>query len=156
MAVRESTKPAEYAPEPATQRNRVRDAAQLDIDERTRKLVAAWDAAGHPDGNAGPNTRFDADDKTEAKRMVARAFSLISKERRTATPPVEPNNLRAYWYRDSEPDSEGWITIQYGVSLTQSSATQTAQEAAENPSEESGTADQENPDESGSGRFRRR
>ena len=107
MAVRESTKPADYAPEPATQRNRGRDESQLDIDKRTRELVAAWDTASHPANGAGPSTRFDVDDKTEGKRMVGRAFSLVSKERREhkdgdKAAPILPSNVRAYWYKDRD------------------------------------------------------
>lgn len=179
MSVRESTRGADYKPEAATQRDRGRDAEQKDIDERTRKLITDWDAASQPapaNGKyAGPTIRFDVDDKAAGKRRVGRSFTLVSKERKEhktedgKPSPLAPYNLRAFWFKDSEPDSEGWVTIQYGVALTAEKSDGEAETSQETPAEsnqgesqgesqEAPQESQEAPQEQASGRggFRRR
>jgi hypothetical protein len=107
MALRQITEETEDTQtELATTRNRVRDEDQREIDLMVTELVNAYDASGQPD-NGIPNKRFAYADKTDAKRRVNRAFSLVSKDR---TP-----KLGARWFKDSKPDADGWVTVKFGV-----------------------------------------
>ena len=105
MALRESTRD-DAQNDLAIQRNRTRDEVQKVIDEKVKGLVSEWDAAGQPD-TGNPFLRFDVDDRTDGKRRILRAFSLVSRD--------HDKNLGPMWYKDSEPDDEGWITLKFGV-----------------------------------------
>lgn len=122
MAIRQSTTP-DTQTKLATRRSHKRDEAQTEIDGFVRTLVTEWHSADQPT-EGGPTRRFDVDDKSDGKRRVNRAFSLVSKERRENKPegaekvtPILPTNLQPVWYADSEPDPEGWVTIKFGVGV---------------------------------------
>lgn len=146
MAIRQSTTEDTQTAK-ATKRSHVRDDAQQEIDGFVAALVQEWQDAGQPADN-GPTRRFDVDDRADGKRRVNRAFSLVSKQRREAktdgkATPALPATLQPDWYKDSEPDAEGWVTIKFGVEVaptqpTFNGQTPPAEVPAEDDSEQKG------------------
>jgi hypothetical protein len=93
----------------ATQRTRLRDPEQKELDADVAKLVAEWDAAGQPT-EGDPNRRYETNDPAESKRRVRRAFTLVSKDR---TPKLAP-----MWWTDGAKDAEGFLPIKFGVRVS--------------------------------------
>jgi len=90
----------------ATQRTRLRDPEQKELDADVAGQVKEWTEAGRPeDGN--PTRRYEVDDLSDGKRRVRRAFTLASKD---LTPKLAP-----MWWKDGAKDAEGFIAIKWGV-----------------------------------------
>lgn len=137
-----------YTAELAVQRGRDRDELQQAIDAKSEAMVTAWDASGRPnDGSLFAN--FETDDAAEAKRRIRRSFTKINGERKSALPEAERDGyvaLAPMWYKDSDPDTDGWIVVQYSARHVV---------AGEKPEDENGNAETPNtetPDSESHGR----
>jgi hypothetical protein len=93
----------------ATQRTRLRDDQQKELDTDVAEQVKEWDAAGTPE-NGEPSRRYEVDEVADAKRRVRRAFTLASKDR---TPKLAP-----MWWKDGAKDSDGFVAIKWGVRVS--------------------------------------
>lgn len=114
--MRETTR-SDYTAELATQRGRERDEFQQNIDGKVADVVTRWDNAGRPNDGAH-FANFETDDAAEAKRRVRRGFTLVNGQRKEALPEAERAGyiaLAPMWYKDSDPDPDGWVVVQFSV-----------------------------------------